>query len=195
MMILQRTHADNMIFPRHGYSISFSTLGALKALASSSSFIQGTVDTQWVFSPFKPSRIIMRANLGMTATEDINMVPLSLQLFAGGAQSIRGYDYQELGPGKYLMVGSIEYQHKIKGQWWGAIFFDTGNAVNSFHDLKQNFVGASPPSGNQSQLLKTSAGVGIVYVSPVGAIEATIAKPLNDDSKTFKLQIVMGANL
>ncbi len=195
-LILQRNQVDDMVFPRKGYSLSLSTLGAAKALASSSSFVQGALDNQWIFSPGKYSRLLLRGNLGITATDNINLVPLSLQFFAGGAQSIRGYNYEELGPGRYLLVGSIEYQHQMRGKWWGAVFFDAGNAINSFMDPKDSFVGAVPSSSvNLDQILKTSTGFGVVYASPVGPIEITVAKPLNDSNKPVKLQVAMGANL
>ena len=192
---LQRSHVDSIIFPRKGYSVNFNALGSIKALASSTNIAQATFDTQWVFSPFDRSRILLRGNLGATAVSDLDKLPLSMRFFAGGAQSVRGYDYQDLGPGRYLLVGSAEYQHQITGNWWGAAFFDAGNAVNNFRNPKGSFVGRQPSSINLAHILKTSAGIGIVYASPVGPIELTLAKPLTDAKKEAKIQFVMGANL
>ena len=193
---LQRSHVDNIIFPRRGYSISASVLGSVQALASSISFIQGNLDTQWVFSPWDKSRILLRGTLGLTDTDSIDKLPLSLQFFSGGTQTIRGYEYQELGPGRYLYVGSLEYQHQLRGNWWGATFIDAGNAVNCFHNTEECFNGErSPSSINLGQLVKYSVGVGIIYVSPVGPIEITIAKPMTDQNKPARVQFAMGANL
>ncbi len=192
----QRSYVDNIIFPRRGYSIKAKTLGSARSLASSINFIQAKMDTQWVYSPWDKSRILLRGNLGVTGSDTIEKVPLSLQFFAGGSQSIRGYDYQELGPGRYLMIGNLEYQHQVKGNWWGALFTDAGNAINCFHNAAECFNGdVTPSSIHLGHILKYSIGVGVMYVSPIGPIEVTLAKPMADRNKPIKIQFTMGANL
>ncbi len=77
------------------------------------------------FSPTDDSRVILRTDLGYTAVHDFNDLPLSLRFYAGGSQSVRGYEYQALGlpdGGRYLVVGSAEYQHQIYGNWNAAVF-------------------------------------------------------------------------
>ena len=71
---------------------------------------------------------------------------------------MRGYAFQSLGPGRYLMTGSIEYQHRLINDFYGAIFFDAGNAVNNF------------PIN-----LKKGSGLGLVWASPLGPMEITAA--------------------
>ncbi|CAK8743836.1 Translocation and assembly module subunit TamA [Sodalis praecaptivus] len=64
-----------------------------------------------------------------------------------------------------LATGSLEYQYNVTGKWWGAVFVDSGEAVN---DIKQsNF--------------KTGAGVGVRWQSPVGPIKLDIAAPVADE--------------
>ncbi|MAZ39853.1 MAG: hypothetical protein CMF49_07000 [Legionellales bacterium] len=194
-LTLLKTDADDPIFPRNGYNITFNVLGANKALLSSSSFLQTEISGKYIFSPTKRTRVVTRANLGVTATDDIEKVPLSLQFFAGGADSIRGYDYQELGPGKYLAVGSLEFQYEVIDKWYAAVFTDAGNAVNSFSNPEDNLVGRKQPDIDLKDTLKYSAGVGIVWASPVGPMEVTVAQPLSDPDKKPRLQFTMGANL
>jgi len=94
------------------------------------------------------------------------------------------------------MVGSVEYQHQVKGPWWGAVFVDAGNAVNSFSNVKESYIGSRfSRKISQAQILKTSVGFGVVYVSPVGAIEVTLAQPINDIDLPLKLQVTMGTNI
>lgn len=190
-----KTKADNPVFPRNGYNVSLNMRGAAQALLSSSNFLQTELTGKYIFSPTKRSRIVTRGNLGVTATDDIEMVPLSLQFFAGGADSVRGYDYQELGPGKYLVVGSLEYQYEVKQNWFAAVFTDTGNAVNSFSNPEDNVVGKNEPSIDLSDTLKYSVGIGAVWASPVGPMELTLAKPMSDPDKSPMIQFTMGANL
>lgn len=112
-------------------------------------------------------------------------MPPSLRFFAGGDRSIRGYKFRSISPrddeGKLtgaskLLTGSLEYQYNFTGRWWGAVFVDTGDAVN---DLRIND-------------LKTGAGVGIRWASPVGPVKFDFAVPVNDSEKRNDLQFYIG---
>ena len=95
--------------------------------------------------------------------------------YAGGSQNIRGYAYQSLGPGRYLLVGSIEYQHRLIRNFYGALFFDAGNAVNDFPIH-----------------LQKGAGIGLVWASPLGPLELTAGKALDIPSHPIRFQFTMG---
>lgn len=102
--------------------------------------------------------------------------------FAGSAQTLRGYDYQELGPGRYLAIGGIELQRRLHGNFYGAAFYNAGNAVENF------------PIN-----LQQAAGLGLLYRSPIGPIEVTVAHPFDTpyqyDKGGFKIQFSMGPDL
>ncbi len=190
-----KSKTDNILFPRQGYRMNVHARGASSSLLSNSSFLQLELDTRFVFSPNQNNRFLLRADAGYTLADEIDKVPLSLQFFAGGAQSIRGYRYQELGPGRYLFVGSVEYQHLLRDKLFGAVFIDGGNAVNSLSNPKGKALGRPRSSVDLSDLMKYSVGFGVVWVSPVGPIELTLAKPITDSSKHPHIQFTMGANL
>jgi len=194
-LTLNKIVVDNAVFPRFGHSLTFKLRGAAQALLSSTTFAQGEVAGNYIFSPTTLSRVIVRGDVGITAVNDINTIPLSLQFFAGGSDSVRGYSYQELGPGKYLVVGSLEYQHQVIDKWYGAVFYDAGNAVNSLTNPAGTAVGTKQPNVILSDLLKQSVGIGAVWVSPVGPMELTLAKPLSDPHSSLSLQFSMGAGL
>ncbi|MBU3537113.1 BamA/TamA family outer membrane protein, partial [Alkalihalobacillus clausii] len=76
-------------------------------------------------------RLLGRVQAGGIATTDYGAIPPSLRFFAGGDQSVRGYDYQTLSPedrqgnkvgGRYMVVGSAEYQYPIAERWRIAAF-------------------------------------------------------------------------
>ncbi|MBY0544179.1 MAG: outer membrane protein assembly factor [Gammaproteobacteria bacterium] len=192
---LTKSVFDDPIFPMSGHSLSFKLRGAAEPLLSSTSFVQSELAGNYIFSPTSSSRLLIRGDLGLTVVNDINTIPLSLQFFAGGSDSVRGYSYQELGPGKYLLVGSVEYQHEIIEKWYAAIFYDAGNAVNSLTNPEGTAVGVDQPNINLSALLKQCVGIGAVWASPVGPMEITLAKPLNDSSKSVSIQFSMGTGL
>ncbi|NNM59460.1 MAG: BamA/TamA family outer membrane protein [Legionellales bacterium] len=194
-LTLNKSVFNDPIFPTSGHSMTFTLRGASEAIASSTSFIQTELSGNYIFSPTKLSRLLIRGDFGVTVVNDINTIPLSLQFFAGGSDSVRGYGYEDLGPGKYLMVGSVEFQHQIIEKWYAAVFYDAGNAVNSLTNPEGSAVGVKQQGIDLSVLLKQSVGIGAVWVSPVGPMELTLAKPLNDPGKSYSLQFSMGAGL
>ncbi len=114
-------------------------------------------------------------------------MPPSLRYFAGGDQSVRGYDYQSLSPtnsdgdrigGRYQFAASVEYQFSLTERWRIAAFADQGNA---FNDL-------------ELPTLKQSVGVGVRWVSPVGPIRVDLAHPLDGD-QGVRLHFSMGPEL
>ena len=182
-----RTWADNTLYTRHGDRLSLSLSGASESLLSDITFGQVTLRGKYIRSVGETSRIITRAAIGATEVSDFEQFPSSLRFFAGGDSSIRGYDYQSLGPegddgevegGRYLAVGSIEYENMFLGDWGGAVFTDFGNAYNSFSDP-----------------IEYSVGVGVRWRSPVGLIRVDLAKGLSDTDEGIALHIVIGPDL
>ncbi len=182
-----RTWADNTLYTRHGGRLSLSLSGASEALLSDVTFGQVVLRGKYIRSIGENSRIITRAAVGATEVNDFEQLPSSLRFFAGGDNSIRGFDYQSLGPegddgevegGRYLAVGSLEYENMFLGDWGGAIFTDFGNAYNSFSDP-----------------IEYSVGVGVRWRSPVGLIRVDLAKALSDTDESIALHIVIGPDL
>lgn len=172
---------NNPVYPTQGNRFSLSIQGSTEALLSTTSFIQGELQDKYIFSPTDNSRILLRTDLGYTVVHDFNTLPLSLRFYAGGSQSVRGYEYQSLGVpdgGRYLAVGSIEYQHQIIGNWNAAVFCDEGNAFDNFNTN-----------------LDRGVGIGVVYVTPIGPFELTVGKAYNLPGQPFKVQFAMGPDL
>lgn len=182
-----RTWADDTLYTRHGGNLSVSLSGASEALLSDTSFGQITVRGKYIKSLTANSRLITRATVGATEVADFDKLPASLRFFAGGDNSIRGFDYQELGPendsgdvvgGRYLAVGSVEYEHMFVKNWGAAVFTDFGNAVNSWSDP-----------------FEYSVGIGVRWRSPVGLIRVDIAQGISDEDNPIGLHIVIGPDL
>jgi translocation and assembly module TamA len=173
-----RSQFDNPIYALHGYNINLRLQGGDKNLLSSTSFLQTQLQMKYITSWNESSRLLLRSDLGATLTSNLSNFPPSLLFYAGGSQSIRGYGYQTLGPGRYLAVGSLEYQHRLIDNFYGSIFFDAGNAVNSF------------PLN-----LQKAAGIGVVWASPLGPMELTLAKAFNLPGQPARIQFSMGIEL
>jgi outer membrane protein assembly complex protein YaeT len=106
-----------------------------------------------------------------------NEVPLSRRFYAGGANSIRGYAYNSLGPmdasgalvgGDGLLEASSELRFPLKGELMGLVFADAGNAV-------------AKPFKFRPEDLRAGVGLGVRYETPVGPIGLDLAWRLKGD--------------
>ena len=100
---------------------------------------------------------------------------------AGSKQSISPRDEEgDLTGAQRLLTGSIEYQYNVTGKWWGAVFYDVGEAVEDF--TTTNF--------------KSGAGFGIRWESPIGPVKLDIARPVGDpDENSLAFYIGLGSEL
>jgi translocation and assembly module TamA len=132
-------------------------------------------------------QIVLSADVGKILTSNFNQVPYNLRFFAGGDQSIRGYDYKSLSPlvngyevgGQNLIVGSLEYNYLFEPKLRGAVFVDAGNAYDNHF---------TTPT-------KIGAGFGIRYASPVGPIRVDLAAGVSESSPPIRLVFYIGAPL
>lgn len=175
----QRIHADNLINPKHGYSLVVTISGGIRNFLSKTSFFQTRVDGRFLFTLRNQTRFLIRSSLGYTSIKNIDNLPLSLQFFAGGAQSVRGFSYNSIASGRCLIVGSFEIQQKIMKSFYLAGFIDTGNVSNQLSKRK----------------LKIGLGPGFVLLTPVGMCELTIANAINELRKPWVIQFSIGSPL
>lgn len=174
-LILSYTKADDLINPRFGKSVSLTVQGATEDILSSTSFAQALLKAKYMYSPFSFGSFILRGELGYTAVHSLNDLPLSMRFFAGGINSVRGYPDSSIGPGRYLEVGSIEYQQHIVGNWNAAIFYDVGTATDHWG----------------SALFK-GEGVGVIYKSLVGPINLYVARAMSKPKKPYVIEFSIG---
>ncbi|MDE1166631.1 MAG: autotransporter assembly complex protein TamA [Pseudomonas sp.] len=179
--------SDNKVDPHNGYRLQFDTEVAKEGLMSDTNLIHANMLVKGLTTVADNHRFLARLAVGGSATNGYKSIPPSLRFFAGGDQSVRGYDYQTLSPensdgdrigGRYMIAGSLEYQYSIAEKWRIATFVDQGN---SFNNLEL-------PS------LKTGVGIGIRWVSPVGPLRLDLAHALDDDGG-IRLHFSMGPEL
>ena len=179
--------SDNRIDPHNGYRLQFDTKLAKEGVASDTNLLYGTVLLKGLTTVWDNHRLLGRVQFGGSATNGYKSIPPSLRFFAGGDQSVRGYDYQSLSPenskgdrvgGRYMVAGSVEYQYSIAEKWRIATFVDQGNSFNKL----------------ELPNLKTGVGLGLRWVSPVGPIRLDLAHAMNDDGG-IRLHFSMGPEL
>lgn len=179
--------SDSRIDPSRGYRLEFELAAAKEGLLSDADLIHANTTIKGLITLAGRHRFLGRVEVGGNWTNEYTNVPPSLRYFAGGDQSVRGYDYQSLSPtnsdgdkigGRYQLAVSAEYQYSLTDKWRVATFVDQGNAFNSLE----------LPS------LKSSVGLGVRWVSPVGPIRVDLAHPL-DGEGGVRLHFSMGPEL
>lgn len=110
----------------------------------------------------------LRFNNIITMGSNIS-VPTNELLFLGGADTLRGFDYQSLGPldaagkptgGRVRFIWNEELRLRITRRLQGAFFLDIGSLTNDFSTIGWNTT------------VRKDAGFGLRYVTPVGPIRA-----------------------
>jgi outer membrane protein insertion porin family len=150
---------------------------------------------QYVHSAYWPLYgdlvLMARGDLGWGNGYSGKPLPFFKAFFAGGVNSVRGYDTASLGPrdefgnalgGRRKIVGNLELFYPIlKG--------DKAVRASVFADVGQIWT-----NGNQSEFesFRYSAGVGIAWNSPIGPLKFSYAIPLNakegDREQRFQFQ-------
>ncbi len=180
------TRADDRLFTRHGQRLTLDARGAARGMLSNASYAQVDVTGKWIRSLTETDRIIWRAELGATGTRDFRRLPRTRRFFAGGAQSVRGFNYESLGPrdaigvlgGPFLEVASIEMDHWFMRRFGVAAFFDAGNAMSS-------------TSGELAEAL----GPGLHMRSPIGLLRADMAFPIAPHGRRPVFHLGLGPEL
>lgn len=173
---------DNLLQPNKGYVVNAQLAGALLPILTDERFIRASA--RYInYRPLGPSgTLVLRAEAGALASKQKAGVPEAFLFQAGGDQSVRGYGYQELGVregeaivgGRYLAVGSAEYQYWFKPPWGVAFFVDAGNAADTVKGLKP----------------KAGIGIGARWRSPVGPINVDLA--YGEAVKSARLHFSLG---
>lgn len=141
----------------------------------------------WIRGVGDNHRGIFRIDGGANFADEFNKLSPSLRFFAGGDNNLRGYGYESISPrdasgaltgAKYIATSSLEYQYRVYGNWWGAIFYDVGDAFNDTMDLKRG------------------TGFGVRWASPVGPVRLDFAWGLDaTPGDEFQVHFTLGPEL
>lgn len=186
---LSRTRSRGGMMPRWGDSQRYTLDVASTFWGSDIDFVAFSAAGTIIRTYARKHRFIGRGNFGWIETNDFDQVPPDLRFFAGGDRSVRGYDYKSISPkdasgeltgAERLLTASLEYQYNVTGKWWGAVFYDVGEAVEKLTTTS----------------FKSGAGFGIRWESPIGPVKLDIARPVGDpDEDGLAFYIGLGSEL
>lgn len=181
---MTRTQQNRVRPLETGWRLDGEIRGASTPL-SSTSFVQLYTRGAIALPLGDRARVLGRLEMGATATNSLAKLPTSVRYFAGGDRSIRGYNFDSLGPtddegevrgGRHLAVASIEFERMVTDTWSVAAFTDTGGAFNTFSDP-----------------ISTGVGLGVRWLSPIGPVRIDLAHPLDKGGYKVRLHIGVGS--
>lgn len=179
---LTHLKSDSRDNPRSGHRLSFELRGASENAFSDATLVQGSVAAKWVRGLWDGGRVLLRGETATTYLAALEDLPPSMRYFAGGDQSVRGYDYESLSTngegGKQLLVGSVEVDHHFLENWSAAVFFDAGNAMNDW-----------------GEPLAQGAGVGVRWLSPIGPVRLDLAWAISEPENPYRIHLTVGPDL
>lgn len=171
------------LFSPSGYHLTLTGLAAHKSFLSNLSFSQVALDTKaaLTWEPLR-MRFYFHSLVGFTKVDDIYRFPLSLALLLGGADTMKAYSLNAIGPGKTVYYGGFEVQKETWDKWYLTGFIDRGT---SFNPIPRNWL--------------TDYGVGLMWLSPVGPIKIGLAQAVDNhwawQKDGWHLVINMGPDL
>ncbi|PLW82712.1 hypothetical protein CWI75_09030 [Kineobactrum sediminis] len=193
--VAHKWRKGSLVNPRRGFSQFYTVEGTSTQAGSNIDMVR--IYGNWinVVSVGERHRLVNRLEAGAAFIGDGQRPALapSLSFFAGGSQSLRGFDYQSIGNrvsllrtdgeptelvvgGNRLLVGSLEYQYRFLPAWRAALFVDAGDAFDE-GEFEANY----------------GAGFGVHYLTQVGPIKLELANGLSKDNPAWRIHINIGA--
>lgn len=168
--------ADDAFDPSKGYKLSFEIEPTAITLDETDFYTLFSVGGS-AYQRLTSDRTLIAAARARAATlvgADRDVIPAGRRLYAGGGGSIRGFEFQSVGPldaagdpdgGKSLIEFGLETRWRITEDIGIVPFVDGGGA----------FEGSIPDFND----LRFAAGLGLRYYTPIGPLRLDIATPLD----------------
>jgi len=177
---------DNVFDPNTGWKHQFSVEFAGGPLGFDNSFIKLIQDSSH-FEPMPLDFVFgehVKVGVGQGywfAGRGYSDLPVYEKFFAGGTDTIRGYNERTVGPpngGNALFVSNTELKHGIVGPLKGVLFFDAGNAWTSVWSLNESQVQFGAGLGVRLTIPGTIMAIRLDYGWPIASnLPITSAPP------------------
>jgi len=183
-------NTDDYWFPQHGINAALSMQYA--GIGGDQRFIKNKIYAKYFYSLEDKFDIltILKYKFTLANAIDTGYLPLNEKYYIGGSGTVRGYGYSSISPkdsndneigGKIMMINSAEISIpiSIKRKMWLSGFIDNGKIGD-----------------NNLNISRSSYGVSIDWITPIGPLDFTWAFPINnhegDDLRKFEFSIGSG---
>ncbi|MGA2604600.1 MAG: outer membrane protein assembly factor BamA [Verrucomicrobiia bacterium] len=165
---------SSVFFPLPNQQV-FELLGAARVVdAFGSTAANGTNVIETIVTSTEPKHSVSRP---------VDAVPIFDRLFLGGANTLRGFAFRNVGPkdvnqqpvgGNTSINGTAEYSYPIIERVRGAVFFDIGNVYPDAYEVTVSD-------------LKSDAGIGLRLNLPIGPLRLDYGYPIMTDKETGRV--------
>ncbi len=189
---------DNLLFPNRGVLQKLS--GEVSVPGLDLEYYKLEYQHAWYKDVFKDVVVMLNGELGYADSYGNNKYPFFKNFFAGGVNSVRGFENGTLGPrdidpatGNDFSVGGTT---RIVGN--AEVFVPVPLIKDSKSFRLSAFFDAGRVFGDEESIslgdLRYSTGVGVRWFSPFGPLKLVLAKPINeeDGDQTQTLQFQFG---
>ena len=176
---------NKRVLPDKGTLASISTRVSLPSFGDSLEFYKIDLKTQWFKDIYKDFILTLGADIGYgDSYGDTTELPFFENFFAGGPRSVRGFEENTLGPrdssnrplgGDTRIIGNAEiivpvpFLSDFKKSVRVTGFVDAGNVYGPNESLELGDI-------------RYSTGMSAIWISPFGAVSASVAIPVNEKS-------------
>jgi outer membrane protein insertion porin family len=194
---------DNRLFPtKGGYHSVRAELADDGITLSQNEFAKYDGETRWYFPLFWNFVLRLNGEVGYVQSVDAHKpVPLFERYFAGGPQTVRGFDRYSLGPSRdvagrpgdpssflddfqiggnkrLIPTAEIEFPILTAIGIKGVVFADAGNAFDNDQPLALNLDLFADDENDYNDVLRTAVGWGFRWFSPIGPLRFEWGVPL-----------------
>lgn len=165
--VFDRDTRSNIFIPRSGSVVRITPAFYGSFLGGDKNFFKVVFDWSHYIKTSRWAVYAFRFITGWAKSfEKDGYIPTIDLFYIGGANTIRGYKENSVGPkdatgepigGKFYFITNQEYRRNLVGKFWFSLFLDVGNNWRNEKDAKLK------------ELLATG-GIGIQYMSPLGPL-------------------------
>ncbi|MCA9751240.1 MAG: BamA/TamA family outer membrane protein, partial [Gemmatimonadetes bacterium] len=193
---LDRDHRDNFFEPEEGFRNRLLSSVSGGILGGDNDFwrvqIEASTYRTWWATLAARVRVGIERPYGAS-----DIVPDQQRFKLGGAASVRGYRYQEIGPGDFMVLANVETRFPLFWLFHGAAFLDGGNAWDRAQDIHwEDFdLNTSADESEVPSEFRYAVGLGLRFSTPVGPVRLDAArklKILESDDRDWGYHLSLG---
>ena len=192
-LALKFDNTNDLLDPSRGYKAALRIAPHIGEAGTGILFARIELDGSAYVSLLSDKSLTLaaRTRFGVLTYSETNELPADERFFAGGAGSVRGYAFQEVGPldlegvptgGRSALEAGLELRWRFLEKWGVVPFLDAGGVFDEqYPDFQEN--------------IQVGAGLGVRYYTSLGPVRLDLAMPVNRRSRIddpFQVYLSLG---